>query len=49
MHNSGITSGARIECMHGTNESSTVRIDGATAYDMFYNDSFSTGLDENEL
>lgn len=48
MHNSGITTGGDINCMHG-NDVDVGFLQGETVYDMFYNDSFSTGVDKNEL
>lgn len=49
MHHSGITKGANIGAMHGISSEKSGEIEGGTAYDMFYNDSFSTGLSNNEL
>lgn len=52
MHHPGITEDADIETMQGSTASANkVRARGRqdTAYDMFYNDSFSTGVSKNEL
>ena len=48
MHNSGITDGADIECLYGAQDNSYAQ-NGQIACDMFYNDSFTTGLDKNEM
>ena len=48
MHNSGITTGGNLKTMRG-NQNDAGYIQGKTVYDMFYNDSFSTGVDKNEL
>ena len=48
MHNSGITTGGNVDSMRSNNESAGY-VQGETAYDMFYNDSFSTGMDDNEI
>ena len=48
MHNSGVTTGGSINCMHGGEQVVGFR-QGETVYDMFYNDSFTTGVDKNEL
>lgn len=51
MHQSGLTENARISCLHisdKTEDKLGVPTDGIV-YDMFYNDSFSTGLSDNEL
>lgn len=49
MHNSGVTTGGSISCMHENNGENVGYIQGETVYDMFYNDSFSTGVDFNEF
>lgn len=49
MHHSGITQGANIGTMHGTSSEKSGEVESGTAYDMFYNDSFSTGLSKNEM
>lgn len=51
MHQSGITQNAKIPCLHvsrGASDKLGFSKSGIM-YDMFYNDSFSTGLSDNEL
>ena len=49
MHHSGVTKGANIQCMYENQEVKTKFLNTGTTYDMFYNDSFSTGMIKNEL
>ena len=50
MHHSGITQGTFMETLRGPETESTLAASRQSiVYDMFYNDSFSTGLDKNEL
>lgn len=51
MHHSGITTGARMQTMDGVEKQSSGNHNPelATVYDMFRNDSFSTGLSNNEM
>ena len=50
MHNSGITKDAQISNMAMSSDDEVDQPTTTdTAYAMFYNDSFSTGVDENEM
>ena len=49
MHHSGITAGQGIQSMGNNGEGKVGFQTGELRYDMFYNDSFSTGLNKNEL
>ena len=51
MHHSGITTGASMSSMQGREITSPTNVNNrsSTRYDMFRNDSFSTGLSDNEM
>ena len=51
MHHSGITTGAHMQTMDGVEKQSSGNSNPelATVYDMFRNDSFSTGLSNDEM
>ena len=48
MHNSAVTTDGNINSLHVSTSNSRC-VQGEIEYDMFYNDSFSTGVDFNEL